>query len=1164
MITISIDNPIIIEGDSSSQLVFTVSLSEPVDATTILKYSTSNDTATSGQDYTSVTTKDITFNANDTVQTIVVPILDDNINELDETFLVNIYIPKGTTLNPSSKDILATTGIGTITDTSFANSNVTLNKVENIVLSGTDNLNATGNTLNNTLTGNSGNNILDGGSGNDTILGGIGNDSILGGSGHDSMSGEAGSDTLKGGADHDTYVIDKTDTIEEALNAGTDSVQANFDYALLDNFENLTLTGTGIKGTGNKLNNYLTGNKSNNTLDGLDGNDTIEGGIGSDTVSGGLGDDYYILAGVDVVKELADAGTDTVETNATYSLANQANLENVILTGVTNLNITGNDKDNILIGNEGNNAISSGVGNDVLDGKGGIDTLNGGTGNDSYIIDRLDDKITESANSGTDSVQTSFSYELKDDNLENITLTGKDPVEAIGNDLPNNITGNAGNNRLDGGAGSDTMSGGTGNDVFVVESIGDTVTENLNAGTDTVESKVDYILKDNTENLILTGNAVKGTGNNAKNILVGNDANNSLSGGNESDTLDGGSGNDNLNGGTGNDRYIVDGSDTVIETSTLSTEIDIVHSSVSYNLPDNVEELELLGTNNINGGGNSLKNKLIGNVGNNQLTGGDSNDSLDGSFGKDTLAGGLGDDYYVVDYFQDNVQENSDEGIDTVGTWITYNLKANCENLTLLGTSEINGNGNSANNIIIGNNGINILDASDGDDLLKAGGGNDTLISGVGNDSLNGESGADSLIGGMGDDIYSVDTSEDEIVEELNAGEETVYSSALSYTLSANLENLTLTGSTGNGTGNQLDNKITGASGANILDGGMGKDNMMGGTGNDTYIVDNIGDSVTENPSASSTTIELDTVMSAIDYTLGDNVENLNLTGYANLTGTGNKLDNRIIGNSGNNIIDGKEGNDLINAQAGNDSISGASGNDTLSGGMGSDTLVGQEGSDTYIVDNAGDKVTETAAATTTDPNLDTVLSGIDYSLGNNLENLTLLGTGNLNGTGNALNNSINGNSADNFLSGKAGDDLLNGGSGNDTLSGQEANDTLIGGTGADRFNYNTQKAFSGADLGSDRLLDFKSSESDKIILGKTTYGLQSSVGNGFSITTEFESVATDVAAKASKGIIAYSKETGNLFYNPNGVTLGGESILTTLANSSSLTLSGSDFVIEA
>ncbi len=154
--------------------------------------------------------------------------------------------------------------------------------------------------------------------------------------------------------------------------------------------------------------------------------------------------------------------------------------------------------------------------------------------------------------------------------------------------------------------------------------------------------------------------------------------------------------------------------------------------------------------------------------------------------------------------------------------------------------------------------------------------------------------------------------------------------------MTTNLENLTLTGTAAiSGTGNTLNNVITGNSGANTLNGGSGADTLAGGIGNDTYVVDNVGDVVTEGSNAGT-----DLVQSSVSYTLALNIENLSLTGSSAISGTGNDLGNLLIGNSAAN---------LLVAGGGNDSLDGGSGNDSLTGGLGTDTLTGGAGSDRFV-----------------------------------------------------------------------------------------------------------------------------------------------------------------------------------------------------------------------
>ncbi|GAB4239985.1 MAG: hypothetical protein Kow0049_27670 [Stanieria sp.] len=975
------------------------------------------------------------------------------------------------------------------------------------------------------------------------------------------------------------------------------------------------MTGTVVKGRGNSLNNFLTGNNSNNTLYGFDGNDTLQGNGGVDSLYGGLNDDTYIIDTSDIIFETVDSGIDTVQANFDYSLASRPNLENVELLGIGNFNAIGNASKNILIGNKGNNILSGGKGddllyggigddtlngqegNDVLEGGLGIDILNGLQGDDVYVLNNpedVNDVINETADNGADTVRTIFSYTLKD-NFENLVLLGSatDHFNGTGNSDSNTLTGNSGNNILDGLVGADRMIGGLGNDTFIVESVGDIVVEENVTGTDTVQSSLDYILGNFVENLVLTGSAITGTGNTLNNSIIGNDLNNNLKGDLGNDTLDGGVGNDTMTGGTGNDVYVVESiGDQVLETSISASEIDLVKSSISYLLGNNLENLELLGTDHLTGTGNSLNNKITGNSGNNNLVGdsgndtlggnegndtllgeigndsleggigddileggndndtlrggdhndslngGLGNDSLDGGLGNDTLEGGLGDDIYVVDNSQDVViTSGATDGIDTVQSFINYTLGSHLENLTLTGSTSINGTGNELNNIILGNSSNNTLDGKDGNDSIDGSSGNDVLKGGVGNDTLKGNSGSDidTLIGGVGDDDYYVGSQEDVIIENGFEGYDRVFSTATDYTLSDNLQELILLGTSSiNGTGNILHNTITGNSGFNLIDGGAGNDTMIGGTGNDNYIVDSTADVVTE---TSTLITEIDTVFSSVNYTLSNNVESLILTGTNNLTGTGNSGNNLLMGNSGNNKLKGNEGKDF------------------LDGGLGQDTLEGGLGNDTYIIDDSGDVVIEAL-----DAGLDNAKSWIDYTLTDNVENLVLLGSGNLAGSGNGLANVITGNSGNNTLKGGSENDTLIGGVGNDVLVGEAGNDRLVGGLGADQFLYNSGVIFSGTDFGSDRIANFNKTEGDKIVLGKTTFGLASNIGNGFSVSSDFASVATDDLAKNSSARIVYSSGTGNIFYNENGATVGGEAILTTLESIASL--SASDFVI--
>jgi Ca2+-binding RTX toxin-like protein len=306
----------------------------------------------------------------------------------------------------------------------------------------------------------------------------------------------------------------------------------------------------------------------------------------------------------------------------------------------------------------------------------------------------------------------------------------------------------------------------------------------------------------------------------------------------------------------------------------------------------------------------------------------------------------------------------------------------------------------------------------------------------------------------------------DTLIEDVGGGIDEVQTKG-SVGLAANIENLRLTGTSNtNGSGNSLDNLIYANVGNNSLNGGSGVDTA-------SYAL-----------SSSGVTVSLATVGAQVTGGSGTDT----LTNFENLGGTG--YDDVLGGNGGNNVLDGAGGNDSLTGDAGNDTLIGGGGNDTLAGGTGDDVYVLQ-GAD-VIVENASEGTDE-------------VQTSGNAGLALNIENLRLLGTGNLSG---------NGNGGDNVLTGNTGNNGLNGAGGNDTLVGGAGNDTLIGGSGNDTIVLNSL-------VGSDTITDFVSG-ADKLQISQSGIA----VGDGDTLVEGAVSIAGPGGFAASAELVVV---TGNI-----------------------------------
>lgn len=314
-----------------------------------------------------------------------------------------------------------------------------------------------------------------------------------------------------------------------------------------------------------------------------------------------------------------------------------------------------------------------------------------------------------------------------------------------------------------------------------------------------------------------------------------------------------------------------------------------------------------------------------------------------------------------------------------------------------------------------------------------------------------------------------------------------------------------VTGGSGNDIlyGNSAANVLVGGSGNDILFGRGGADTLNGGIGNDTYALTNENDTVIDSGG-------VDTITSTISRTLAAyaTIERLTLTGTAHINGTGNALANIITGNAGNNI---------------------------LNGGAGLDTLIGGLGNDSYMLGAENDTVSDSGGN-------DVIVSTISRSLAGyaTIERLALSGSSNINGTGNALNNTIVGNGANNTINGGAGNDIILGGAGVDRLYGNIGNDTLTGGTGIDVFVFHSAP---NAATNVDRITDFSVAD-DVIWLENSVFTTLGAVGT--LSASAFVRNTTGLAQDASDRII-YESDTGNLYYDSNGNAAGGSTLIAVL-----------------
>jgi Ca2+-binding RTX toxin-like protein len=854
---------------------------------------------------------------------------------------------------------------------------------------------------------------------------------------------------------------------------------------------------------------WLRGFDGDDQLSGLEGNDTLEGGRGNDNLHGDVGSDTFIWNlgdGRDTItggSGVSPSEIDTLQLGAGITAENvrvtragttllvhvQENSGSPELAAAVVYNafgeygaaildrirfadntiwdrpeilaraLIGTAVDDVLVGDPSANTILGNAGDDSLTGHGGDDDFRGGAGNDQLTGDAGFDTFRFARHDGLDEIADS---------------SGINRIVFDAGILPAEVT-----LYRSVGAGMLAESPGSANidDLVLV----------LNGGQQQIRVENYY----NTQDPPVVSEIVFGDGTawSAANIAAG-----VVSATGTANTF---------TATTGDDNYVVDhGNDYVSEAAVGGT--DLATSTVSYQLPTNVENLTLSGMFALMGVGNVSSNTILGN---------EFANVLDGRSGTDILIGGAGDDKYIVSTpvhtswtnGLDTIVEMAGEGYDTIVAQGIYSatLPDNVEALVVIWPTNQHFSNPSIDQRrkFIGNSLNNVIDADD-------------VRSGLGEIVLDGGSGADVLIGPRADIVarFVIDQPGDQIILRSHVG--AIVETSFSYTIQEGVARVDLVGSSAiSAQGDSRDNTFYGVtnSAANVLTGGLGNDTYVIGA-NDVYV---------ENAGEGRDTIKIMEGTTDGEFSVSSfaNIENLSLgqaLGNASLVGDGN--DNTLRGNGGANLLTGGAGNDILHDSSdiaseldtGSDTLLGGSGDDTLSayghgadildGGSGDDLLQGRFDTyrfglgydfDTVDIALSGSGVVRILSGVTAEDlragrdgmtlhiyvgSLDRLsivnffgddpgnwthtygmISGVEFDDGSTLGHSDLSSLAQAaNGVPTAGSDTVAGTEAADRVELLGGDDVLNAGAGADVIVGGAGNDTLIGGAGGDIYRYSS------------------------------------------------------------------------------------------------------------